>query len=75
MTRLSQLLLEAQLDVAKNKAQRIMAHRRFVEDAKTFERHTQQGVEDGIATRVDLWEAKAIRLKAEIQLTRERAED
>jgi hypothetical protein len=72
--RVSNELIEAELELATSKAQRIALQQKFVANLKRIEQFLQRSAEVGRgtdATKKHL-EAKAARLKAEIQLAREK---
>jgi hypothetical protein len=62
---------EAELDFAKNKDERIAVCRKQVEVCRDFEKICQGRRDAGTVTDADVLQAKAERLKAEIQLLRE----
>ena len=75
LVRVSQLLLQAELEVTDDKAKRIVAHQRFVADVTKLEARLLAAQKIGIVSMTDALEATAKRLAAEIQLARERADD
>jgi outer membrane protein TolC len=68
-------LCDAEFDLAANRAERIAALERKLKNLADAEKLTQSRFEMGLhATQLDVLEAKAARLKAEVQLLREKAE-
>jgi RNA polymerase sigma factor (sigma-70 family) len=66
-------LLEAELDVAANKAERLAALQAYVDRMKEYEKLTQRMFEAGHAVSTDLSKAKFLRLEAELRLAKEKA--
>jgi len=66
-------LADAELDLAKNKDERIAACRKQFEWCRGAEKVCQARFESGTVTESDVLEAKAERLKAEIRLLKETA--
>ena len=64
----SELLLEAELDLAETKAERIAVHEKIVANLRQVEKAAQMRCNAGVAPIEESLEAKAARLKAEIQL-------
>ena len=65
-------LLNAELDLAPDRAGRVAVRERIVEQFKEIEKSVAQHVEAGLAgDQTDLLEARAARLQAEIDLLRE----
>ena len=73
--RIRQSLLEAELEITNDKAKRIAVHQQYVKDVTEFWELQLARHKFGTASSTDVLEAKAKRLKAEIQLAREEAED
>jgi len=71
----SNSLLEVELDLATDKAERITLHEKRVANVKQMEQITMALHRNREATRVDVLAAKGARLKAEIELLREQASD
>lgn len=65
-------LLDAELALATQPADRITIFEKLVLNMKRIEDWTHQQVNDGTATRIDVLLAKAARLQAEIAVLRER---
>ena len=65
-------LADAELELAKTKDERIAVYRKQVESWRDAEKVCQARLQAGTATEVNVLEAKSERLKAEIQLLRER---
>jgi hypothetical protein len=61
-------LLNAELDLASDRAGRVAVRERLVEQFKEIEKSVAQRVESALAVSSDLLEARAARLKAEIDL-------
>jgi outer membrane protein TolC len=70
--RASNLLLEAELEAAKTKAERIALYEKMVENLRELEKVAEAGYKAGVRPMDDVLEARAARLKAEIQLAREK---
>lgn len=66
-------LLEAELDLAISRADRLAIHEDLVENRKRTEELLQQRFKLGAALTTEVLYAKAARLKAEIDLQRERS--
>jgi hypothetical protein len=66
--RASDLLLEAEMDLARTRAERIAVHEKLVANLRQVEKATQLRCDAGTAPIEESLEAKAARLKAEIQL-------
>jgi outer membrane protein TolC len=66
-------LAEAELELAKNKGERIAVCQKQIESCRDVEKICQKRFDAGSAGQVDVLEATAERLKAEIQLMREKA--
>ncbi len=62
---------DAELELAKNKDERIAIYRKQVEFCRNVEKLCQARFDAGTVTEVDVLQAKAERLKVEIQLLRE----
>ena len=75
LARVSQSLCQAELAVARDKAQRIAACQRYVKDATKVEEGLRARNRIGLARVTDVLEAKAQRLTAQIQLVLARAGD
>lgn len=73
IARINVELLNADLDLAQDRAGRISVRERVVKQLTEIERLAAQRVENAAASRTDLLEAKAARLKAEIDLLLESA--
>lgn len=69
----SESLIEAELDLAKDQAERIALCERCVENVKELEAYTTTQFESGRLSHAETLAAKAARIKAEIELLRERA--
>jgi outer membrane protein TolC len=67
-------LLNAELDLASDRAARIAIRERAVDQFREIEKAVAERVEAAVADRTDLLEARAVRLQAEIDLLRERAD-
>ena len=65
-------LLAAQLELAKSKEERIAIHRERLKNARRLEHHSETIYKEGRASVTEYLRAKAARLKAEIELARER---
>ncbi len=68
-------LLNAELDLAPDRAARVAVRERMVEQLRDVEKSTAQRVESALAPSSELLEAKAGRLKAEIDLLLESADE
>ena len=64
--------LEAELDVARTREERVQIHERRVKNWRDLESLTRQDFAAGTATPKEMLVAKAARLKAEIELLREK---
>jgi outer membrane protein TolC len=68
-----QLLLEAEVELAETRAERIAVHEKILANLCQVEKAAQMRCSAGRAPIAESLEAKAARLKAEIQLKREQA--
>ena len=64
-------LLDAELDIAKTNAERVRIRQEKVKNFRDLEIALTQRYEGGEVTSVEVLEAKAVRLEAEIELLRE----
>jgi hypothetical protein len=71
----SNLLLDAELELARTKAERIAVCQKLVGNLRQLEQAAEARHERTMGSADDVLKAKAARLKAEIQLVRENAED
>jgi hypothetical protein len=67
-------LVDAELDLAPDRAARVGVLERAVDQFRDIERIVAEQVKNAVAANTDLLEARAVRLKAEIDLLRERAD-
>ena len=74
MTRIIHNLLDAELELAPNRAARIALREQMVNQLKEIEKVADEAVRVGVAENADLLEVKAARLQAEIDLVREGAD-
>jgi hypothetical protein len=72
--RASDLLLEAEMDLARTRAERIAVHEKLVANLRQVEKATQLRCDAGTAPIEESLEAKAARLKAEIRLKYEQGD-
>jgi outer membrane protein TolC len=68
-------LIEAELELTTDKAERIALREKRVESLRNLEQYTRAKQLVAVATSAELLAATAARLKAEIELLRERASD
>ena len=73
MVRASESLIEAELELTTDKAERIALRKRRLDGMKTLEEIARAQQQVGRAVHSELFAATAARLKAEIDLLRERA--
>ena len=73
--RASNQLLDAELDLARTKAERIAIHEKLVDNLRGLEKIIESGAHYGTRQLDDVFSAKADRLKAEVQLLREKIDD
>jgi outer membrane protein TolC len=66
--------LNAELDLATDHAGRVAIRRQIVEQFKTLEKVTDEQFKNVLIDRTDVFEAKAARLQAEIDLLLEMAD-
>ena len=70
MPRITVNLVDAELDLAPDRAARVAVLERAVDQFREIEKIVAEQVKNAVATNTDLLEAKAVRLKAEIDLLR-----
>ena len=73
MLQANQRVLKAELELAKTDKERFAIHEKQVEVAKQIEELAEQHFKAGVARQVDVLNARADRLEAEIALERAKA--
>jgi len=73
--RAKQALANAELEVARTKAERLAVRQKQIDNLRELEHVVEHRVQAGIVSEVDVLEIKAERLKAEIDLLREQGRE